>query len=637
MQPLLQLDKLSLAYGPQILLDHADLTLQEGRRVALLGRNGAGKSTLMRVIAGQLNPDDGSLWYRPGLRLAYLEQPLPEAESLSVTEYVAGGLGKEAELLKRYHLLAQDGSEQALNELAHVQQELEASNGWAIQQRIEQTLTRLDLNGEASMQSLSGGWRRRASLARALVSDPDVLLLDEPTNHLDILSIEWLEGFLKAFRGTLLFVTHDRAFLRNLATDILELDRGHLTLWPGDYEQYEREREHRLEVEARHQAEFDRKLAQEETWIRQGIKARRTRNEGRVRALKAMREERRQRRELQGKARFDVQDAERSGKLVIEARELAHRQGQWALKPLDLRVMRGDKLALVGPNGCGKTTLLRLLLGDIAPEQGAVRLGTNLEVAYFDQQRAALKPGMTPIDFVGEGRDFISINGQSRHVISYLEDFLFAPDQARAPIDKLSGGESSRLMLARLFSQPANLLVLDEPTNDLDLETLELLEDRLVSYQGTLLVVSHDRDFIDQVATSVLAFEGPGEVREYVGGYSDWRDQGGSMETWLQAQQAGGTRTVADDRTPPRQQTSQKKPGKLSYKLQRELDALPAEIEALESRLAELQKAVSDPAFYQQEQPVVREQLKAMEDTEMELERKTERWLELEERREAGR
>ncbi|MDQ2070701.1 ATP-binding cassette domain-containing protein [Natronospira bacteriovora] len=637
MQPLLQLDKLSLAYGPQILLDHADLTLQEGRRVALLGRNGAGKSTLMRVIAGQLNPDDGSLWCRPGLRLAYLEQPLPEAESLSVTEYVAGGLGKEAELLKRYHQLAQDGSEQALNELAHVQQELEASNGWAIQQRIEQTLTRLDLNGEASMQSLSGGWRRRASLARALVSDPDVLLLDEPTNHLDILSIEWLEGFLKAFPGTLLFVTHDRAFLRNLATDILELDRGHLTLWPGDYEQYEREREHRLEVEARHQAEFDRKLAQEETWIRQGIKARRTRNEGRVRALKAMREERRQRRELQGKARFDVQDAERSGKLVIEARELAHRQGQWALKPLDLRVMRGDKLALVGPNGCGKTTLLRLLLGDIAPEQGAVRLGTNLEVAYFDQQRAALKPGMTPIDFVGEGRDFISINGQSRHVISYLEDFLFAPDQARAPIDKLSGGESNRLMLARLFSQPANLLVLDEPTNDLDLETLELLEDRLVSYQGTLLVVSHDRDFIDQVATSVLAFEGPGEVREYVGGYSDWRDQGGSMETWLQAQQAGGTRTVADDTTPPRQQTSQKKPGKLSYKLQRELDALPAEIEALESRLAELQKAVSDPAFYQQEQPVVREQLKAMEDTEMELERKTERWLELEERREAGR
>lgn len=635
MQPLLTLDRVSLAYGTHVLLDQADLTLHPGRRIALLGRNGAGKSTLMRLIAGEVAADDGSVWHRPGSRVSLLDQPLPPMSNETVHDFVAGGLGKEADLIRRFHALSVSDRDADMAELGRVQEQLDAVDGWSMEQRITQTLTRLELDGEQTLSALSGGWRRRAALARALVSEPDLLLLDEPTNHLDIVSIQWLEQTLKAFEGTLVFVTHDRAFLRNLATDILELDRGRLTLWPGDYDQYERDREHRLEVEARHNEAFDKKLAEEERWIRQGIKARRTRNEGRVRALKAMREERARRREVTGEARFDVQEAERSGKLVLEARGLHHQQGDWELKPLDLKVMRGDKLALLGPNGCGKTTLLRLLLGEIEADGGKLRHGTKLEVAYFDQQRADLEPGQTAMDYVSQGRDFIDVNGKPIHVISYLSDFLFTPEQVRAPIDKLSGGESNRLMLARLFSQPANLLVLDEPTNDLDLETLDLLEDRLVDYDGTLLVVSHDRDFIDQVATSTLVFEGGGRVQEYVGGFSDWLRQGPGFDVWRP--QSAAAANTTDTATPkPRTATPAKRPGKLSYKLQRELDALPAQIEALENRLAEYQAEVGDPDFYQQDQETIRERLQAMEAAEKELESLTERWMELEEQREAG-
>ncbi|WP_366518293.1 ATP-binding cassette domain-containing protein [Natronospira proteinivora] len=632
-ESLIRIDQASLAFGNHVLLDKADLSIPEGRRIALLGRNGAGKSTLMRIIAGEMAVDEGVVWRRPEARIGFLGQALPPADERTVWEFVSEGLGHEAALIREFHELSMQTDEASMTRLGRVQEAMDAADAWAADQRVAHVLSRLDLHGDQTLSALSGGWRRRAALARALVAQPDLLLLDEPTNHLDILSIEWLEGYLKAFGGSLLFVTHDRAFLKNLATDILELDLGKLSLWPGNYAAYERERAHRLEVEARHQAEFDKKLAQEERWIRQGVKARRTRNEGRVRALKAMRQERAQRRERSGNADFDIQAAERSGKLVLEARELSHQQGDWHLEPLDLRVMRGDKIALVGPNGCGKTTLLRLLLGELEPDQGRLRHGSKLELAYFDQQRAALKPGQTPIDYVGEGRDFIDINGKQLHVISYLGDFLFSPEQARAPIDKLSGGESNRLMLARMFSQPANLLVLDEPTNDLDLETLELLEDRLVDYAGTLLLVSHDRDFIDQVATSVLAFEAPGMVREYVGGYSDWIDQGGSLAAYEQQTGASpATQTQDKGGSSKANKSSPPKRAKLSYKLKLELDALPGEIETLESKLARVQEKVADPEFYQQDQQTIRDTLDEMETIEKRLEAKTERWLALEEK-----
>ncbi|MEA5445507.1 ATP-binding cassette domain-containing protein [Gammaproteobacteria bacterium AB-CW1] len=632
--PILSLEQVSLAYGRQVLLDQAELTVQSGRRIALLGRNGAGKSSLLRILAGELVPDEGTVRRQPGSRVSLLAQPLPEASSETVWHFVAGGLGREAELLQRFHELSTSSEPADLQQLGRIQEELDAIDGWALQQRVDLTLTRLALNPEQRLGELSGGWRRRAALARALVCDPDLLLLDEPTNHLDILGIHWLEQFLAGFNGSLIFITHDRAFLKNLATDILELDRGHLTMWPGDYQAYERERAHRLAVEADHAAAFDKKLAQEEQWVRQGIKARGTRNQGRVRALKAMREERAQRREQQGKASFDIQEAERSGRLVVEARGLSHQMGDWYLKPLDLRIMRGDKLALLGPNGSGKTSLIRLLLGELEADQGQLRHGTRLEIAYFDQQRAAIRPGQTAADYVGEGRDFIQVGERKLHIISYLADFLFTPEQARAPIDKLSGGEANRLMLARLFSQPANLLVLDEPTNDLDLETLDLLEDRLVNYDGTLILVSHDRDFVDQVATSVLAFEAPGQVNEYVGGYTDWLRQGGSWDAW---QKERGTEAKPNSSSKPRQKAKPSpRPGKLSYKLERELAMLPEKIESLEQSLSEMQQTSADPDFYAQKPEQVREHMEKMQAVQEELDTATERWLELEERKDGG-
>ncbi|QKT02681.1 ATP-binding cassette domain-containing protein [Ectothiorhodospiraceae bacterium 2226] len=596
---LISLEKVSLAYGIAPLLDEADFSVDAGERVCLLGRNGAGKSTLLRVLSGELQPDAGEVRRRAALRIARLEQDVPAAQERSVFDVVADGLGELGAQVRAYHATAAElarepAREELLVRLEALQHDLEAADGWRLTQQVERVLSRLDLDGDARMGELSGGWARRALLARALVGDPELLLLDEPTNHLDIAMIGWLEDFLLGYRGALVFITHDRALVRRLATRIVELDRGRLTSWPGDYAKYEALRDERLEVEQAQAAEFDKHLAQEETWVRQGIKARRTRNEGRVRRLEALRAARAARRELLGKAKIELDAGGLSGKLVIEAEGLTKTyDGKPVVKGLDLRVLRGDRIGLIGPNGAGKTTLLRLLLGELAPDAGSVRHGTRLEVAYFDQQRAALDPAATVLDTVAEGRDQITVNGRTRHVISYLRDFLFQPERARAPVSALSGGERARLLLARLFTAPANMLVMDEPTNDLDMETLELLESLLADYPGTLLLVSHDREFLDNVVNSTLVFEGGGVVREYVGGYSDW----------LRQRPAEPRATEKPAATAAAKPEVQAKPAptrsKLSYKDQRELDALPERIAALEEELAELEGQLADPALYQ--------------------------------------
>ena len=536
--PLLSLRNLTLAYGQAPLLEGVNLELEPGERVCLIGRNGTGKSTLLRILAGEVQPDGGEVWIREGAILARLTQEVPPGTAGRVFDLVAAGLGELGAWVREYHDLSHrletgtpdhDGGDPTpalLARLAEVQHRLEAAGGWEIEQRTERTLSRLGLDPEADFDSLSGGLQRRVLLARALVREPDLLLLDEPTNHLDLQAIDWLEGFLPEFPGAILFVTHDRLFLRRLATRILELDRGRLTDWPGDYDNYLRRREERLHAEEVANARFDRKLSEEEVWIRQGIKARRTRNEGRVRALKALREERRVRRDLMGKARLRLGEGERSGKLVVEAEGVSYGwNGAPVVKDLDTLILRGDKVGIIGPNGVGKSTLLKLLLGELEPQAGRIRRGTNLQLAYFDQQRAQLEEDKTVLDNVAGGSEKVSINGQSRHVLSYLKDFLFTPERARQPVRALSGGERNRLLLARLFTQPANLLVMDEPTNDLDTETLELLEELLLNFQGTLLLVSHDRALLDAVVTSTLVFEGEGRVREYVGGYEDWLRQ----------------------------------------------------------------------------------------------------------------
>ncbi|MGD8309789.1 MAG: ATP-binding cassette domain-containing protein, partial [Chromatiales bacterium] len=528
--PQLSLRDLRLAYGGPELLDGADLVIEPGERICLLGRNGTGKSTLLRLIAGEIAPDDGERIAASGLRISRLAQEVPEGEPGRIFDVVARGLGEPGELVRRYHEVARavaaDPGEVNISALAAVQHELEAAGGWSTEQRVEAVLSKLGLDPDAELERLSGGLKRRVMLARALVSGPDLLLLDEPTNHLDIDSIAWLEEFLLGYAGTLVFITHDRSFLRRLATRIVELDRGRLLSYPGDYDSYLRRREEALETEAREHALFDKRLAREEAWIRQGIKARRTRNQGRVRALQAMREERGRRREPGGQARLQVQAGESSGRLVVETGHLSYAwEGRPIVRDLSTTILRGDKIGVIGPNGCGKTTLLRLLLGDLPPDSGRVRLGTRLEVAYFDQMRAQLDPDKSVQDNVAGGRERIEVDGKPRHVISYLQDFLFAPDRVRQPAGSLSGGERNRLLLARLFARPANVLVLDEPTNDLDVETLELLEALVVDFPGTVLLVSHDRTFIDNAVTGVLAFEGEGVVREYVGGYGDWLRQ----------------------------------------------------------------------------------------------------------------
>ena len=636
---LLKFTNVSLAFGVTPLLDGVSWQIERGERVCIIGRNGTGKSSLLRIVKGEQQADDGEVWRAPALKIGELPQELPRADDRSVFDVVAAGLAGVGELLAEYHHLTQDTSgELDMERLMHVQQELEARDGWRLQQLVESTLSRLQLPAEKTLAELSGGWRRRVLLAQALVAEPDLLLLDEPTNHLDIGAIAWLEDALRGYPGAVLFITHDRAFLQALATRILELDRGNLIDWQGDYASFLVHKEQQLAAEETANALFDKRLAQEEVWIRQGIKARRTRNEGRVRALKAMRNERSERRERQGKANLLLETADKSGKQVILAEHMsyAHPGGEPLIRDLTLMIQRGDRIGLLGPNGSGKTTLLKLLLGDLQPTAGKIQYGTKLEIAYFDQLRLQLEPEKTVIDNLAEGREFITINGQDRHVLSYLGDFLFSPQRARTPVKALSGGERARLLLAKLFSKPANLLVLDEPTNDLDVETLELLEEVLLSFEGTVLMVSHDRAFLDNVVTSTLVFEGAGRVQEYVGGYHDWLRQGGSPRLLgVQTREDGKSAQPASKGEPapvatPVAATAAPAKRKLSYKEQRELDALPAAIETAEIELEALQTAIADPGFYQLPAEVSRGKLARMEALQAELDRLIERWAELE-------
>ncbi|ODY84548.1 ABC transporter ATP-binding protein [Vibrio parahaemolyticus] len=631
---LLTIHNAQLAFGDHPLLDRAEFALQENERVCLVGRNGAGKSTLMKVLAGDILLDDGKIQITQDVVVSRLEQDPPRNQEGTVYEYVSGGLAEIGEQLKIYHdlldLVAQDPSEKNINRLAKTQEQLDHSNAWRFDDRVKNVLSALKLSPDTLLRDLSGGWQRKAALARALVCDPDVLLLDEPTNHLDVTTIEWLENFLKDFKGSIIFISHDRAFIKSMATRIVDLDRGQLSSFPGDYDNYLLEKEEMLRVEEMQNAEFDKKLAQEEVWIRQGIKARRTRNEGRVRALKKLREERRDRREVQGKVNLNIDDASCSGKIVFEAENVSFAyDGKQIVDNFSFNIMRGDRIALIGPNGCGKSTVLKLLLGQLEAQSGRLHCGTKLEVAYFDQYREILDPEKTVIDNLADGKQEVMVGGRQRHALSYLQDFLFAPKRARTPVKALSGGEKNRLLLARILLKPNNLLILDEPTNDLDIETLELLEEMLANYQGTLLLVSHDREFVDNTVTTSWIFEGDGVIEEFVGGYHDakqQRDQ--ALAVRFSTEKPAKKEKVVEETPKTTQPKNNSK--KLSYKLQRELEALPAKLEQLESDIETLQEQVNDPEFFakpvEQTQPVL-EQLAALE---QELEIAFERWEELE-------
>ena len=621
---LIEIRKLDYSVGGPLLLEGVELSLEARERVCVVGRNGAGKSTLLKLIDREIRPDDGEVRVSPGVVVARLAQEVPQGTHGTIFEVVAGALGDIGMLLAEYHHLSHHlVDDAAMRALSAVQARIEAANGWDLDRRVTHVLSRLELPEDDEFDSLSGGMKRRVLLARALVLDPDVLLLDEPTNHLDIEAIAWLEDFLRSFAGSVIFITHDRRFVRSLATRIIEIDRGALTSWPGDYENYLRRREERLHAEAQANALFDKKLAQEEVWIRQGIKARRTRDEGRVRRLEAMRRERSERRNQAGNVRMQAGSTQNSGRKVIEAKDVSYGYpGRSLISGFSTVVMRGDRIGLIGPNGSGKTTLLRLLLGQLEPQAGEVRLGTQLEIAYFDQHRAQLREDMSALDNVADGREFIEINGARKHAIGYLQDFLFTPERARAPISALSGGERNRLLLARLFAKPSNLLVMDEPTNDLDVETLELLEELLVDYPGTLLLVSHDREFLDNVVTSTLALEGEGRVGEYVGGYAEWlrqRPQAVSMRPRNEADAA---------RAAPLAPVQAKR--KLSYKEMRELENLPATIEALEARIGELTAAMNDPAFFRQDAQAIVAANEVMAAVQAELDTAYARWQALE-------
>jgi len=628
--PLLRLDQASLHFGTQVLLDHVDLVISRGEKLGLLGRNGTGKTTLLKVLAGELAVDSGERWLRPGVKLSRLEQTLPDADELTVFDVIATGLSKAGQLIAEYHRLVHNAADADLDKLARVQQQLEDEDGWALQQKVDTIISQLQLPADATMGELSGGWRRRVALGQALVGDPDILLLDEPTNHLDIPAINWLEEQLRNFRGSLILITHDRRFLQNVANSIAELDRGHLTVWRGDYGGFLQHREQQLQAEERANELFDKKLAQEEVWIRQGIKARRTRNEGRVRALEAMRNERASRRERQGKADFAVEDASRSGKIVVELQHVSKAFAeQTIIDDLSTIIQRGDRIGIVGANGAGKSTLVKILLGELQPDSGVVKRGTKLEVAYSDQLRGNLDPEKNLIDNVCGGQEFIEINGKRRHAISYLGDFLFSPERVRTPVKALSGGEQNRAVLARLFTRPANLLVLDEPTNDLDIETLELLEEILLSFEGTVLLVSHDRQFMDNVVTSLLVVEGDGVVSEHAGGYSDWLARGGQLVDSTLAPPGAANPAPADTPAPTAATTPTPKTTKLSYKDQRELAAMPALIESLEERQKSLEAAMSQPDFYQRAHKEVQEVIAQLAAVQEEMEKAFERWSEL--------
>jgi ATP-binding cassette subfamily F protein uup len=597
--PLLSLDHVSIAFGHLPLLEDVGLQLESRERVSVIGRNGTGKSTLLAIVSGALPPDSGTVWRQPALRIARLEQDVPLSTHRLVFDVVAEG--------HTHHLAADEA--------------------WLRDHHVDMVLSRLQLQPDALVDTLSGGWRRRVLMARALVGQPDLLLLDEPTNHLDIDAITWLETFLADYPGAVMFVTHDRAFLQRLATRIVELDRGRLTSWPGDYATYLRRKQEALANDAVQQEKFDKKLAEEEVWLRQGIKARRTRNEGRVRALLSMRAERAARRDQMGTAILRAEQAEQSGRLVFDATDITKSfDGHPVVRGFSARIMRGDRIGLIGPNGAGKTTLLRMLLGEIEPDTGEVRRGANVHIAYYDQQREQLDPERTVFDTVGEGNDTITANGRTRHVHAYLREFLFTNERARSPVKALSGGERNRLLLARLFTRPANVLVLDEPTNDLDLETLELLEEQLVEWPGTLLLVSHDRAFLDNVVTSTFVFEGDGRVHEYVGGYEDWLRQ----RTAAIAQAPKAARPQQKDERPVERK-------KLSFKEQLELEELPARIEALEAEQRALNDRVAAPDFYKEAPSAIRDALARGEALQREIAGTYERWHELESRSRGGR
>lgn len=636
--PLITLKNLSLSFGSAPLLDAVNFQIDVNERVCLLGRNGAGKSTLLKLINGEIQADEGSINVLAGIKVAKLSQEVPADIDGTVNEVVADGLDKAGKLLQRYyhllHELSLDASEKVLKQLGDCQHQLEAEGGWEISQRLENIISKLQLDGSIDFNALSGGLKRRVLLARALVNQPDLLLLDEPTNHLDIESIIWLEKFLLAWKGSLLFISHDRVFLQKLVTRIVEIDRGRLTDWPGDYPTYVARKQKALEDEEKENALFDKRLAQEEVWIRQGIKARRTRNEGRVRALEALRHERAARRNVSGSAKVQIQAADRSGKIVLEAENISYAwdadsaQPKPVLQGFSTTIMRGDKVGIIGPNGAGKTTLIRLLLGDIQPQSGTVRAGTKLEVAYFDQHRAVLEEEKTVQDNIADGSDMVNINGKDRHVISYLRDFLFAPDRVRQPVKALSGGERNRLLLARLFSRPSNVLVLDEPTNDLDSDTLDLLEECLTEYPGTVLLISHDRAFLDHVVTSTIVFEGDGEVNEYIGGYEDWLRQTRPLAAATQKTRSGnsGKRGTSSGNVP------EKAANTLSHSERQELSRLPARLEKLEQQQGQLHQRMAEADFYQQDKSDIIRVQRKLAGLEAELEAVFMRWEKLEER-----
>ena len=630
--PLLRLDKVSLNFGSHILLDEVDFQITKGQRIGLLGRNGAGKTTLMKIIAGSMQPESGERWLRPGTSLAWLEQSLPEADQETVYDMVAGGLSEIGDLLKRFHHLSALGGDTDMTELEQVQALLEAKQGWNLGQKVDTVIDQLKLPADEPMAQLSGGWRKRVALARALVREPELLLLDEPTNHLDIPAIEWLEQALKNYTGALLLVTHDRSFLENLANEIVEIDRGHLYQFEGSYQRFLRFREEQLAAEETANKLFDKKLAEEEVWIRQGIKARRTRNEGRVRALKAMREQHRQRRTQQGTASFEASQGDRSGKLVVDLDQVSHSfDDKQVIKDFSTTVIRGDRIGLVGVNGAGKSTLLKILLGQLEPTAGKVKLGTRLEIAYFDQLREQLDLDKDLIDNICGGQDFIEINGKRKHAISYLNDFLFTPERVRTPAKALSGGEQNRAILAKVFSKPANVLVLDEPTNDLDIETLELLEDILIKFEATVLLVSHDRQFMDNTVTSLMVFTGEGHIEQHVGGFTDWTRSGGSLQE-IQQQLAAKAEPATKKEKPKRVQEPQDKQAdnKESHRKKKALEKLMRSIEKLESQAEALEGKMAEEGFYSQDQQRIDAVLKESADNKENLEAAYAEWESLE-------
>ncbi len=624
---LIRCRNIGVSFGGPSILEQVNLAIDVGERVSLLGRNGTGKSTLLKLISGVIKADAGNLEINRSVKIASLDQEVPEGMEGSIFDVVAGALGETAELLKKFHQathrVSTDHSEQAFAELEKIQHEIEVADAWQLNQQVESILSKMSLDGDADFDKLSGGMKRRVLLARALVINPNLLLLDEPTNHLDLEAIQWLEEQLLAFNGALLFITHDRAFMRKLSTRIVELDRGQLTSYPGNYELYLKRRQELLQAEDTANALFDKKLAQEEVWIRQGIKARRTRNEGRVRDLEKMRRERAARRNKIGKVDMKITQAEQSGKLVVEVEDVGFSyDNHMLIKNLNTTILRGDKVGLIGPNGAGKTTLLRILLGDLKPQTGKVRQGTKQAVAYFDQMRGQLDEEASVFDNISQGREFIDINGKQKHVMGYLQDFLFAPDRVRSPVKALSGGERNRLLLARLFTRPANVLVLDEPTNDLDMETLELLEELVLDFSGTVLVVSHDREFLDNVVSSTLVFEGDGEVNEYVGGYDDWlRQRSTAPKTGIVQSQKEQV---------PATKSKQQKPKKLSYKDQCDLESLPKKIEKLEAEVEQLHEQMARHDFFQQEKAIITQTQAKLSVVEESLKLSYQRWETLE-------